>query len=245
MNRYSQDVFYDSEGVPAIKSDSDSARAFLTRVFTIMTFGLGITGLVSWLFFTKYLSIEANFISYFSGPLPWIVAFAPLGFILVMNFGLRRMSYLVTTLVFIAFCTIMGLSLSTIFIMYDLGTIFNVFLLTTAVFGGMAFLGITTKRDLTKFGSILGVALFALIIAMVVNWFMDSATLDYVISAAGVLIFSGLILFHTNQLLRLGAVVGTEGETAGKMAVMGALSLYLSFINLFLFLLRIFGGGDD
>ncbi len=244
MNKYAQDIFYDNDGVPTIKSDSQSARAFLTRVFTIMAFGLGITGLVSWLFFSKWLSVESNAISYFAGPLPWVVMFAPLGFILVMNFGLRRMSYLVTTLVFIGFAVIMGLSLSTIFFAYSLGTIFNVFLITTSIFGAMALLGATTKMDLTKLGTILGVALFGIIIAMVVNWFLQSSGLDYIISIIGVVVFSGLTAYETQKLLRLGAVIGTEGEAAGKMSVMGALSLYLSFINLFLFLLRIFGGDD-
>jgi uncharacterized protein len=221
-----------------------AATAFITRVFTIMALGLGITGLVAWLFATKYLgSIEAAAQFYGSG-MSYVVMFAPLGFILLLSFGIHRLSYPVATIVFIAYAAVMGVSLSSIFFVYELGTLFQVFLMTSVTFGLMALLGATTNIDLTKFGSILMMALIGLIVVSLINFFMHSEMMSYIISAVGVLIFSGLTAYDTQKLLRIGAQVQLGNESANKMALMGALSLYLDFINLFLFLLRLFGGGN-
>jgi FtsH-binding integral membrane protein len=138
----------------------------------------------------------------------------------------------------------MGISLSYIFLIYSLEVIAKVFFITAALFATMAVVGYTTKTDLTKLGSILMMALVGLIIASLVNFFMKSERMDYIISCVGVLIFTGLIAYDTQKIKRIGAGVEYGTATAGKLAIMGATSLYLDFINLFLFLLRIFGRRD-
>jgi FtsH-binding integral membrane protein len=162
-----------------------------------------------------------------------------------MNFAFNRLSYTALIAIFLAYSFITGLSLSVIFLIYSTATIAKVFLITAGLFATMAVIGYTTKTDLTKLGSILMMAVIGIVIASVVNWFMKSDTMDYVISCVGVLVFTGLIAYDTQKVKRIGAGVEFGTATAGKLAVMGALSLYLDFINLFLFLLRIFGGRKD
>jgi FtsH-binding integral membrane protein len=169
---------------------------------------------------------------------------APLGFVLLMSMGFQRLSPAIMTLLFIAFSVLMGMSLSFILLVYTGSSVFKTFAVTSAMFGVMAVLGYTTKTDLTKFGSILMMALFGVIIAMVVNMFMHSGTMDYIISVLGVLIFTGLTAYDVQKLKRIGAgIVGVDAKDANvrKMSILGALTLYLDFINLFLFLLRFLG----
>ena len=229
---------------PKLKAGS-MANAFLSKVFILMTFGLGITGATAWWFATNYLANPWQAAEILSGPMLWVLMLGPLAFVLIISLFIHRMSYLFATLMFIAFSVIMGLSVSTIFITYDLGSIFQVFLIAGGTFAVMAFIGATTKLDLTKIGNILYMALIGIILASIVNIFMGSSALSFGISILGVLIFAGLTAYDTQKMLRIGAMVGTQGETAGKMAIIGALSLYLDFINMFLFLLRIFGGVNE
>lgn len=235
---------YRDINAPAL-APGKAANAFITRVFTVMALGLGITGLVAWLFATRYLGSMDAAIQFFSSPMRWVVMLAPLAFVLVLNFGIQRLSYPMATGIFIAYAAVMGVSLSSIFFIYSMGTIFQVFLMTAVTFGLMALLGATTNIDLTRFGSILLFALIGLIVMSVVNWIFHSPLLHYIIGGAGVLIFAGLTAFDTQRLLRIGMQVQMGNENANKMALMGALSLYLDFVNLFLFLLRIFGGSRD
>lgn len=220
------------------------ANAFITRVFTIMALGLGITGLVSWLFATQYLETWQAAESFYGSGIGYVLIFSPLVFILVIGFGIHKLSYSTSALVFTAFAVVMGLSLSSIFFTYSLGSIFQVFLMTSVTFGLMALLGATTNIDLTKFGSILIFAAFGVIAVSLVNFFMHSETVSYIVSGIGVLVFSGLVAYNTQRLLRIGAQVELGNESANKMALMGALNLYIDFINIFLFLLRLFGGGN-
>ena len=135
----------------------------------------------------------------------------------------------------------MGMSLSSIFLVYTMSSIAQVFVITAATFAVMAVVGYTTQTDLTRFGSLLMMALIGIIIASFVNWFIGSASLDYIISIGGVLIFTGLIAYDTQKLKRIAAGVEYGSETASKLAILGATSLYLDFVNLFLFLLRLLG----
>jgi FtsH-binding integral membrane protein len=176
--------------------------------------------------------------------LGWLVMLSPLAFILVMNFGINKLSPMGLNLVFIGFAAVMGLSMSSIFLVYSFGTITKVFLITAGLFGFMAVLGFTTSTDLSKMGSILMMAVVGMIIASVVNWFMHSSQLDYIISCVGVLVFTGLTAYDVQKLKRIGMGVEYGDATSQKLATMGALSLYLDFINLFMFLLRIFGGSN-
>jgi FtsH-binding integral membrane protein len=176
--------------------------------------------------------------------LGWVVMFAPLAFILAMNFGFNKMSFNTLFIVFLGYAAVMGISLSFIFLAYEFGVITKVFFITAGLFGAMAFIGYTTKTDLTKFGGILTMALIGIIIASVVNMFMGSPFLDYLISCAGVLVFTGLTAYDVQKIKRIGAGVEFGTAEASKLALMGALTLYLDFVNLFMFLLRVFARRD-
>ena len=222
---------------------SSSLRAFMNRVFGMMSLALVISGVVA------YKMGTPEMISYLIGPtgmtgLGWLVMLSPLAFILVMNFGINKLSPTALNLVFVGFAAVMGLSMSSIFLVYDFGTITKVFFITAGLFGFMAFLGFTTSTDLSKMGAILMMAVFGMIIASVVNWFMNSAQLDYIISCVGVLVFTGLTAYDVQKLKRIGMGVEYGDVNSMKLATMGALNLYLDFINLFMFLLRIFGGNN-
>jgi hypothetical protein len=148
-------------------------------------------------------------------------------------------------LVFVLYSVLMGASLSFIFLAYTGASIAKTFVITSAMFGFMGFVGYTTKTDLSKFGSIMMMGLVGIIIASVVNMFMRSGTMDYIISFIGVLIFTGLTAYDVQKLKRIGAGISGENETTRKLTIMGALTLYLDFINLFLFLLRFFGNRNS
>jgi FtsH-binding integral membrane protein len=226
--------------------DQSSVRTFLANVFSFMTMALIISGVMAWWFGTDLgkLSYLINFETGSHTVLGWVVMFAPLGLVFLMGGMVEKMSASMLTIVFIAFSAIMGISFSYIFIVYSIGSIINVFFITAGVFSVMAIAGYTTKTDLTKLGSILFIGLIGIIIASVVNIWLGSSTMDFVISILGVVIFTGLTAYDMQRLKRIGqtAINGTEGTT--KMALMGALSLYLDFINLFLMLLRLFGSRD-
>ncbi len=222
------------------------SKTFMANVFSYMFAALAITGVVAYLFGTD-LSLVQYLVNMETGgftALGWVVMIAPIGLVILMSMGFHRLSSPVMLVLYIVYSILMGMSLSFIFWVYDIGTIYLTFGVTSATFGAMAVLGYTTKTDLTKFGGILYMALIGLIIAMVVNWFMNSSTMDYLISIIGVLIFTGLTAYDVQKLKRIGTGVEYGTQAASKLAIMGAVSLYLDFINLFLFLLRLFGGRD-
>jgi FtsH-binding integral membrane protein len=171
----------------------------------------------------------------------WIIMLAPLGLVLLMSAGFRRLSASAMVLVFVLYSVLMGASLSFVFLAFTGASIAKTFVITSAMFGFMAVIGYTTKTDLTKFGSLMMMGLVGLIIASVVNMFMQSPAMDYIISFIGVLVFTGLTAYDVQKLKRIGAGMTGENETTRKLTIMGALTLYLDFINLFLFLLRFFG----
>lgn len=216
----------------------------MSSVFSWMVIGLLVTAGVSWYF------ASSGLVSLLMGEgghtmLGWAVMLAPLAFILAMNFGMERFSSSALTMLFLAFSAVMGASLSYIFLIYTGASLVQVFLISAGTFGAMAVLGYTTSTDLTKFGSLLYMALIGIIIASVVNWFIGSSGMDFLISVLGVLIFTGLTAYDTQKLKRIGAGVEygdiASSERATKLAILGATSLYLDFINLFLFLLRLMG----
>lgn len=220
---------------------SSSVKAFMNRVFGLMSLALIISGITAFQFSETMLSM----LSSGGSMMIYALMFAPFIFILVMNFGFNKLSPMALTVTFAAFAVVMGMSLSTIFLVYSLGAIAKVFFITAGLFGTMAVLGYTTQTDLTKMGTFLMMALFGMIIATIVNWFMHSEQLDYIISCVGVLVFTGLTAYDVQRLKRIGMGVEYGTAAASKLAVMGALSLYLDFINLFLYLLRIFGNSRD
>ncbi len=237
MNQFNQINFTQQQGTIAV------SRTFLSGVFMWMGIALAITALTSWLFAGDQQLMSALYNSETGGMtiLGWIVMLAPFGLVLWMSAGFNRMSASTMLLVFVAYSILMGMSLSFIFYVYTLGSIAKTFLITTGMFGFMAVLGYTTKTDLTKFGSIMLMGLVGIIIASVVNMFMRSPQMDYIISFIGVLIFTGLTAYDVQKLKRIGQNASDDGEAMRKMTIFGALTLYLDFINLFLFLLRFFG----
>jgi FtsH-binding integral membrane protein len=173
--------------------------------------------------------------------LGYLVMFAPLIFVLAIGAGFNRFSYNVIVTLFVCYALIMGISLSYILLVFTGESLFSTFAICAGMFGFMAVLGYTTKTDLTKFGSILMMALVGLVIACVVNYFMQSEGMTYFISCIGVVIFTGLTAYDVQKLKDIASGNMYPGDTTKKLVIMGALNLYLDFINLFLFLLRFFG----
>lgn len=221
------------------------SKTFLSNVFAYMFAGLAISGIAAWVFGNSY-TLMSYLVSETGGlsALGWIVMFAPLGFVFFMGLRYEKMSAMGMLTSFILFSLIDGISLSFIFLAFTAGSIYKTFAIAALMFGVMALLGYTTKTDLTKLGGLLMMALFGLIIAMVVNFFLNSAMMDYIISIVGVLVFTGLTAYDVQKLKRIGGSITAGTQGAAKAAIWGALALYLDFINLFLFLLRLFGSRD-
>jgi FtsH-binding integral membrane protein len=221
------------------------AKTFMSQVFIWMAFAMVVTAVTAYLFATS-AELIGSLVDFKTGRmsmLGWIVMLAPIGFVLLMSFGFQRLSSAIMTLLFIAFSVLMGMSLSFVLIVYTAASVYKTFAIAAGMFGVMAVLGYTTKTDLTRFGSIMIMGLIGLMIAMVVNIFLQSGTMDYIISIIGVLVFTGLTAYDVQKLKRIGAGIGGELVDANtrKLSIMGALTLYLDFINLFLFLLRFLG----
>jgi FtsH-binding integral membrane protein len=213
----------------------EGVRAHMQRVYGYMAGGLVLTGIVA------YAAASSGFSqSLATTPLIWIVMLAPMGFVLALSFGIQRMSAGTATGLFWLFAAIMGLSLSSIFLVFTGTSIARVFFITAATFGGMSLYGYTTKSDLSGFGSFLLMGLFGIVIAALVNLFLGSSTLQFAISVIGVIVFVGLAAYDTQRIKRMYFESDAE-DVASKKAVIGALALYLDFINLFMMLLQLFG----
>ena len=227
----------------------EGLRAYMLKVYNYMSSGILITGIISLLLFklSVVTSADGSIVSLtnignalYNSALMWVVMLAPLGVVFYMSFGIRKMSAAKAQTTFWIFAALMGASLSSIFLVYTGASITRVFFITAGTFAAMSIYGYTTKRDLTKLGSFLMMGLIGVIIASVVNIFMKSSMMYFVISILGVLIFVGLTAYDTQKIKNM-YLVSDSGELMGKKAVMGALTLYLDFINLFIMLLRLFG----
>ena len=224
----------------------EGLRSYMLKVYNYMGIGLVVTGLVA--YFANQAAVSNGQLTawgelLYTSPLMWVVALAPLGFVLVLSFGINKLSVPAAQATFWAFAAIMGLSLSSIFMVYTDASIAKVFFITAATFGAMSLYGYTTKRDLTGMGNFLMMGLIGLVIASIVNIFMQSSMLDFAISAIGVLVFVGLTAYDT-QKIKESYDESAGSEVLAKGAIMGALSLYLDFINLFMMLLRLFGNRE-
>lgn len=214
-------------------------RQYMLRVYNYMFGGLAVTGLVAYFVGTN----EAMLSAIYGTPLAFVVMLAPLGFVLFFSFRIQKMSVGTAQAVFWAFATAMGLSLSYIFAVYTGASIARVFFITAATFGAMSLYGYTTKRDLTSWGSFLFMGLIGIILAMLVNLFLQSSALHFAISVIGVLVFVGLTAYDTQKIKEM--YLESDGAAVmAKKAIMGALNLYLDFINLFIMLLRLFGSRE-
>lgn len=216
-------------------------RSYMLAVYNYMTSGILLTGIVALGFAMSGLAAQI-FVG--GGILKWVITFAPLGFVFGMSFGQARMSTATLQAMFWGFAVAMGLSLSTIFLVYSDIAIAQAFFATAAGFAGLSLWGYTTKKDLSAFGTFLIMGLVGLIVASVINLFVQSGPLALVISFVGVLVFAGLTAYDTQRTKSLYAqVAGTEYE--GRTVIMSALTLYLDFINMFLFILRLFGSSRN
>jgi len=215
-------------------------RSYMLSVYNYMTSGVLLTGIVAMLFAQGGINSPAAQVFLHGGILRWIVMLAPLGVVMWLSFGIGRMSDTAAKALFWVFAVLMGLSLSTIFLVYTGASIAQTFFATAVAFGGLSLFGYTTKKNLAPIGAFLVMGVFGLLAAMLINLFVQSSTMSLLISAIGVLLFAGLTAYDT-QRIKSGyfAVRGTA--FAGRSAIMGALQLYLDFINMFLFLLRFMG----
>ena len=217
------------------------SKTFLTDVFSWMGIGLAITAVISYFVGHNYDILRLFVTETGLSALGYIVMFAPIGFVLIMSFGFQRLSYGALVVLFALYAAVMGVSLSFIFLIYTETSIYSTFGASAAMFGSMAAIGYLTKTDLTKMGNILMMALIGIVIASLVNFFLHSDTMGYIISIVSVIVFCGLTAYDVQKLKELGEEVGMDGIMKSKFGVLGALTLYLDFINIFLSLLRLFG----
>ena len=210
-------------------------RRHMLSIYNYMASGVLLSGIVALLFATSGMAAQVM-----ATPLRWLIALAPLGFVFAMSFGINKMKTSTLQLLFWLFSVAMGLSLSAIFLVYTGPSIATTFFATAGAFAGLSLVGYTTKKDLSGMGSFLIMGVFGILIAMIVNIFLQSTGLALAISILGVLIFAGLTAYDTQRLKQeYYMLAGTD--FAGKAVVMGALSLYLDFINMFTFLLQLMG----
>jgi FtsH-binding integral membrane protein len=223
-------------------------RAYMVSVYNYMAIGLAITGLVAIGTFKLAVTQDASGAlaltslgqTLFATPLKWVVALAPLGMVFFLSARINKMTASGAQIAFWVFASLMGLSLSTIFLVYTGNSIARVFFVTAAAFGALSLYGYTTKRDLSALGTFLFMGLIGIVIASLVNIFIGSTMMQFIISSVGVLIFSGLTAYDTQRIKEMYSAVD-DSSVMGRKAIMGALSLYLDFINLFMMLLNLFG----
>ncbi len=233
----------------------EGLRAHMNKVYGTMSVGMLITALAAWAVAglavsptpTEY-QIGANaFLTPFgaaiyASPLKWVVMLAPLAFVFGLSAGINRLSTAAAQVIFYAFAAVMGISLSSIFLVFTSASIAQVFLITAIAFAGLSLWGYTTKKDISGWGSFLIMGVIGLLVAMVVNIFLQSSAMMFAISVLGVLIFAGLTAYDTQNIKNTYLQMQASGEQyLGKAAIMGALRLYLDFINMFMMLLNLFG----
>lgn len=235
MNQYQNNQNYQSASAL-----SASVSGAMKLVYLKMTLALVVTGLIAWFCSNSLAYLQFMMTNRWA---MWVLVIAEIGMVIGISGAINRMSSAVATALFYLFAVVNGLMLAPIFIVYTGASIAKTFFITAGTFGAMSIFGFTTGQDLSKFGRILFMALIGLIIASLVNIFTHSSTLDWIISFAGVIIFVGLTAWDTQQIKQMAQMLPAGQE--GRLATLGALTLYLDFINLFLYLLRFFGSSRD
>jgi uncharacterized protein len=216
-------------------------RDYMLRIYNYMASGLALTGIVAYFFASSGLYRELA-----QTPLIYLVILAPFGFVLALSYGINRMQASTAQALFWLFSAVMGLSLASIFLVYTGASIARVFFITAGTFAAMSIYGYTTQRDLSGMGSFMMMGLIGIIIASLVNIFIGSTALQFAISVIGVIVFVGLTAWDTQRIKQMYFEIDhSDGQMAGKTAIMGALSLYLDFINLFMMLLQLLGARRD
>jgi FtsH-binding integral membrane protein len=214
-------------------------RAYMLRVYNYMGSGLLLSGIIAYAVANTPVLMQAIF----GTPLMWVVMLAPLGLVIFLSARIQKMSAGAAQVSFWVFAALMGASLASIFVIYTQTSIVRVFMITAVTFGAMSLYGYTTKKDLSAWGSFLMMGLIGIIVASIVNIFLASAMMHWVISVIGVLVFTGLTAYDTQKIKEMYSQADGEA-TMSKKAIMGALRLYLDFINLFLMLLHLFGNRE-
>ena len=215
-------------------------RNYMLRIYNYMASALALTGIVAYVF-AGYLETNRALVR---SPVMWLIILAPLGLVMLLSYGINKLSAAAAQGLFWLYAGLMGLSLSTIFLAYTGESIFRVFFITAGTFAGMSLYGYTTKRDLTQMGSFLFMGLIGIVIASLVNMFLQNGMLQWIIAVIGVIVFVGLTAYDT-QTIKEMYYEGDGHEIAGKKAVMGALRLYLDFVNLFMMLIQLIGVRRD
>lgn len=227
------------------RADIDEGlRSYMLGIYNYMASALAVTGIAAIGTATWAASNPAVANALYNSALRWVIMLAPLAFVMVISFGINKLSKSAATGIFYAFAAVMGVSMSWIFMIYTSASIMQTFFVTAAAFGGLSLYGYTTKRSLSGMGSFLLMGLFGLIIAMLVNIFLQSSALQFAVNVIGVLIFAGLTAYDTQRLKHMYDSVAHSGEMIAKSSIMGALSLYLNFVNMFMFLLSFMGNRE-
>jgi hypothetical protein len=247
MANYDNQARYGTPAQAGVGVVDEGLRAHMLRVYNYMAIGLALTGVFAYGTFSLAFQEVGGQLAYtaigqtlFGSPLMWVIVLAPLALVFFLSFRIGSLSVGAAQATFWIFAALLGISLATIFAVYTMTSITQVFFITAATFGAMSLYGYTTRRDLTGYGSFLFMGLIGIIIASIVNIFLASSALGFAISVIGVLVFTGLTAYDTQKIKEMYDV-SDDGTIAGRKAIMGALSLYLDFINLFLMLLRLFG----
>jgi uncharacterized protein len=248
MSDFDRNYAAATRGVGADRAAIDAGlRAYMIRIYNYMAMGVALTGVVSWITFNAAVTEVGGKLALtpfgqmlYSGPATIVLFLGTLGLVFLISWRIDRLQPSTAFALFMVYAGALGLMLSSVFLAYTGASITRVFFISAASFGALSLYGYTTQRDLSPIGSFLTMGLIGLIIAMVVNMFLKSSGLDFIISAAGVLIFAGLTAWDTQRIKEMYDPM-EDGTLVGRKAVMGALTLYLDFINLFLFLLRFLG----
>jgi FtsH-binding integral membrane protein len=229
-----------AHGQVAVERVDEGLRSYMLSVYNYMGLALILSGLVAYIVGTT----PALYQPIMGTPLKWLVILAPLGFVMFFSFRIQKMSLSTAQLTFWAFAALMGLSLSTVFVVFTGASVARVFFVTAASFGALSLYGYTTKRDLSAWGSFLFMGLVGVLIAMVVNFFLASTALQFAITVIGLLVFAGLTAYDTQQIKEMYYELD-DSDVMGRKAIMGALRLYLDFINMFMFMMHFLGGSSE
>lgn len=225
----------------------EGLRAYMLRIYNLMALGVAITGIAA--LGTVMLAVQNGQLTAFgqaiyASPLQWVIMLAPLAVVFIFSARIHAMSAGTAQAVFFGFAALMGMSLSSIFLVFTGESIVQVFFITAAAFGALSLWGYTTKRDISGWGSFLFMGLIGIIIASIVNIFLQSSMMGFVVSVIGVLVFAGLTAWDTQRLKNMYYQFAGDSAVLGQIAISGALSLYLNFINLFIMLLQLFGNRE-
>ncbi len=230
----------------ATRADVDAGlRTYMLSVYNYMASAMVLTGIVAYGTYAYAMANPSFAQLIYASPLRWVLLLAPLGVVFLFAARAHTMQASTATMIFYLFATLIGVSYSSILLLFSVDSIVQVFFITAAAFGSLSLYGYTTRKDLSAWGSFLFMGVIGILIAMVVNIFLQSSALHYAVSIVGVLVFAGLTAYDTQRIKASYYALAGDGEMLARAAVNGALSLYLDFLNMFMFLLHLFGGNSE